>query len=170
MKSKSTYFALLILSGLIYLTNTACGIYSFTGASTNAKTISIQLFSSKAQNAPIKASQLFTEALKSKFTNEGNLKLVNNDGDLQFSGYIASYTLQSKAPQAGQTSGLVQITLVVHVDFINKLDDKDKWNLEFSRYAVYDATQNLSSIEDAKLSEINNQLVEDIFNKALVKW
>ncbi len=170
MKNKFQHVLLLIVGVCIIPILNSCGIYSFTGASTNAKTISIQLFTSKAQNAPIKASQLFTEALKTKFTTEGNLKLLNTDGDLQFSGYISSYSLQSKAPQAGQTSGLVQITLSVHVDFMNKLDEKDKWNLDFSRYAVYDATQNLSTIEDAKLTEINNQLVEDIFNKALVKW
>lgn len=157
------------LSCLMFI-SPGCHIYSFTGANTSAKSVTIDFFQSKAQNAPVKASQLFTEALKTKFTSEGNLKLVNNDGELKFSGYISSYTVQSKAPQSGETSALVQLTLTVHVDFINRLDEKDKWSQDFSRFALYESSQNLSSIEDAKLNEINTQLVEDIFNKALVKW
>lgn len=148
----------------------SCGVYSFTGASTNAKTIAIDFFPSKAPNAPIKAAQLFTEALKTKFSTEGNLKLVNNNGELKFTGYISNYTVASRAPVAGEQSGIVQITMTVHVDFVNSLDEKDKWSQDFSRFAQYESSQSLTSIEEAKIREINVQLIDDIFNKALVKW
>jgi Lipopolysaccharide-assembly len=170
MSRLKSIFALAVTLLFIMVMSTACHVYSFTGASTSAKTITIEYFNSKAQNAPVKASQLFTESLKTKFVNEGNLKQVNADGELRISGYISNYTLTSKSPQAGETSAQVQMTLTVHVDYVNSLDEKDHWSQDFSRYAFYESTANLSAIEDAKLGEINTQLVEDIFNKALVKW
>lgn len=164
------YIHLAISGCIVLLLASACGIYSFTGASTSAKTISIDYFPSKAANAPVKAAQLFTEALKNKFTTEGNLKLVNNNGELRFNGYISNYTVASRAPVAGEQSGIIQITMTVKVEYANSLDEKDKWSQEFTRFAQYESSQSLTSVEEAKIREINTQLVEDIFNKALVKW
>ena len=177
LKSKKTKNVLLmkyIVAAMLLIFTTifvdSCGVYSFTGASTAAKTISIGFFTNKAQNAPIKASTQFTEALKQKFTTEGNLKLVDNNGELKINGYISNYTVQPKAAIAGATSGLVEIAMTVTVEYTNTLDPKDKWTQDFKKFAHYESSQSLSAVEDAKLKEINTQLVEDIFNKALVKW
>lgn len=166
--SPSIYVLLLIIT--VGLITSSCGVYSFTGANTNAKTISIGIFSNKAANAPIKTGTLFTEALKQKFTTEGNLKLIDNGGELKITGYVSNYSVRPKAAVAGETSGLVEISLSVQVDYVNTLDPKDKWSQEFKKYAQYESSQSLSAVEDAKLKELNTQLVEDIFNKALVKW
>jgi hypothetical protein len=58
----------------------------------------------------------------------------------------------------------------VHVDYVNALDEKDKWSQDFTRFAQYESSQSLTSVEEAKIREINTQIVDDIFNKALVKW
>ena len=167
---KTPKVALFCLMLAIASITSSCGVYSFTGANTSAKTISIGFFTNKAANAPIKASTQFTEALKQKFTTEGNLKLVDNNAELKITGYISNYTVQPKAAIAGETSGLVEIAMTVTVEYVNTLDPKDKWTQEFRKYAQYESSQSLSAVEDAKLKEINTQLVEDIFNKALVKW
>ncbi len=164
------YVAIVLLLSVTSIFVNSCGVYSFTGASTAAKTISIGFFTNKAQNAPIKASTQFTEALKQKFTTEGNLKLVDNNGELKINGYISNYTVQPKGAIAGATSGLVEIAMTVTVEYTNTLDPKDKWTQDFKKFAQYESSQSLSAVEDAKLKEINTQLVEDIFNKALVKW
>ena len=164
------YAAFVLLVSVASILLNSCGVYSFTGASTAAKTISIGFFTNKAQNAPIKASTQFTETLKQKFTTEGNLKLVDNNGELKITGYISSYTVQPKGAIAGATSGLVEIAMTVTVEYTNTLDPKDKWTQDFKKFAQYESSQSLSAVEDAKLKEINTQLVEDIFNKALVKW
>lgn len=163
----SAIFVLLL--GIILLGN-SCGVYTFTGASTNAKTITVDFFPSKASNAPVAVSQLFTDAMKNKFTSEGNLKLTNSNGDLRMSGYIVSYSAAPRAPIAGEQTGIVQINMTVHVDYVNRLDEKDKWSQDFTRFAQYESSQSLTLIEESKIREINTQLVDDIFNKALVKW
>ena len=67
----------LILTILLSISLTSCGIYSFTGASipTEAKTISVDYFSNKAATVQPSLSQVFTERLKDMFLEQTNLSL-----------------------------------------------------------------------------------------------
>jgi hypothetical protein len=40
----------------------------------------------------------------------------------------------------------------------------------FSRFRDYDSGLSLSDVEEALMKQINEELVEDIFNKAFVNW
>ena len=40
----------------------------------------------------------------------------------------------------------------------------------FSRFSDYESSQNLASIEDELIKDINDQLTQDIFNKAVSNW
>ncbi len=149
-----------------------CKIYSFSGANIPAdiKTVQIELFQNRANNGPALLSQLFTDRLKNKFITEGNLKQVGADGDLQFKGYISSFTYTNQAPTAGISSSLNRLTISVTVDFVNANEEKDKWQQVFTRFAEAPSSEDIFSIENRLIDEINKQLVDDIFNKALVKW
>ena len=80
-------------SSLFFFLLTNCGIYSFTGASISpdVKTISIQTFFNNAQLGPANMSILFTEGLKDYFQQNTSLAIVDNEGHLQFDGYIDNY-------------------------------------------------------------------------------
>ena len=149
-----------------------CGVYSFTGASVSPdiKNFSVELFVNRANNGPAALAQTFTDRLKLKFQTEANLRQVPNQGDLQFRGAITGYTFTSEAPIAGQTSGLNKLTITVQVDYTNTKDEKDKWTENFSRYAQFSSSEDIQSVENSLIEEINRQLVDDIFQKALVKW
>lgn len=149
-----------------------CKIYSFTGASVSSdiKNFSVELFQNQANNGPASIAQTFTDRLKLKFQTEANLRLVPFDGDLRFAGAIVGYSYTSEAPLAGATSGLNKLTITVRVDFTNIHDDQDKWSETFSRYAQFSSNEDINSVEDRLIEEINRQLVDDIFQKALVKW
>ena len=149
-----------------------CKVYSFPGASLppGVNSCSVQLFENRAHNGPASLPQTFTDRLKLKLQTEANLRLAATDGDLQFKGSITGYTFTSEAPIAGTTSGLNKLTITVQVDYVNTKDEKDKWNESFSRYAQFAASENIPSIEDRLITDIDNQLVDDIFQKALVKW
>lgn len=150
----------------------SCKVYSFTGASVgnNIHTFSVELFQNRANNGPASLPQVFTDKLKQKFQTEANLSQATSEGDLQFRGAITGYVLTSDAPVAGATSGLNKLTISVQVEFTNNKDEKDHWTDNFSRYAQYSSSENLTSVEDKLISDINTQLVDDIFQKALVKW
>ena len=151
---------------------TACGIYSFTGASipTEAETVSVQYFSNKAANVQATLSQVFTERLKDVFVEQTNLTLSENEGDLVFSGYISKYQIKPMAIKADETAGQNRLTISVKVMYQNSFDDKSSFEQTFSRYRDYESSQNISDIESVLIEEITNELVEDIFNKAFVNW
>ena len=160
----------LFIAGSVLLT--ACGIYSFTGASipTEAKTVSVQYFNNKAATVQATLSQVFTERLKDIFLEQTNLTLSENEGDLAFSGYISKYQIKPMAIKADETAGQNRLTIAVKVTYHNSFDAKSSFEQTFSRYRDYESSQNISDIENALIEEITNELVEDIFNKAFVNW
>lgn len=176
MKQNTTHslqwMPLIAVSILLSVSLAACKIYSFTGAnlSPNVKSVTIDLLDNRAASAPASYAQIFTEKLKLKMVTEANLKQVNADGDLHFSGYVTSYSVSALAPTAQVQTGVNRLNITVHIDFVNATDEKDKWGQEFTRYAEFPATELLSNRESQLIEEINKQLVDDIFNKALVKW
>lgn len=149
-----------------------CKIYSFSGANVpdNIKTVQVDLFQNRSGNGPALLSQTFTDLLKNKFIVEANLKQVSNDGDLHLKGYISGFSYVNQAPTAGISSSLNRLTITVNVEFENSQDEKDKWQQSFSRFAEVPSTEDLFSVENRLIDEINKQLVDEIFLKALVKW
>ena len=71
---------------------------------------------------------------------------------------------------ADQTASLYRLTVTVNVRFTNKKDDKQSFETSFSRYEDYDRTSRLADVEEQLLEQINEALVQDIFNKAVVNW
>ena len=149
-----------------------CGIYSFNGASISkeTKSISVEYFKNSALTKQPTLSQVLTEKLKDYFTQQTNLIISNQNGDLFFKGDIIKYDVQPIAIQSNETAGQNRLTISVKVDFSNKQNEELNFNQTFSRYKDYESSQNLSDIEDILIAEITNELVEDIFNKAVVNW
>jgi hypothetical protein len=146
--------------------------YSFTGASISpeVKTISVDFFKSYAQLAPPLLEQSFTEALKEIFVSQTNLKLVENGGDLQFEGKIVGYQSGPISVGIDQKANQERLTITVQVKFTNVTDSKNDFDKSFSRFKDYDATQNLSSIETELIRDINDQLVQTIFDASVSNW
>ena len=159
----------LVLIGVL----TSCKVnYSFTGASIpeNVKTVSVKTFQSYAPLANANLTQTFTEDLKDKFISQTNLDLVARDGDLQFEGAITGYLVTSVAIQGNETAALNRLSITVKAKFHNTKDDKQDFESTFTRYADYESSTNLASIEDELIKDINDQLTQDIFNKAVSNW
>lgn len=156
----------------VILTLTSCGIYSFTGASISpdVKTVSIQYFPSYAPLAKPIISQQFTEALRDMFNSQTNLSLVAQNGDLSFEGAIVDYRTTPEAIQGNQVAALNRLTITVNVKFTNTKDPSQSFETSFSRFSFYSSTQNLSQVESGLVAEINNQLVQDIFNRSVSNW
>jgi hypothetical protein len=171
MLGKKIPFIILLLSAIV-CGEPSCKVYSFTGANipTDIHTFSVDLFQNRANNGPASVSQVITDLVKQKFQTEANLKQVSNDGDLQFKGAITGYTYTSDAPIAGATSGLNKLTITLQVDFVNTKNDKDKWSETFTRFAQYSSSTNINTVENQLIADIGAQLMDDIFQKALVKW
>ena len=163
------HLSLLILGTILLV---SCGVYSFTGASIppGAETVYVQYFPNKAATIQPTVSQVFTEKLKDAFVEQTNLTLSDNEGDLAFSGYISKYQVKPMAIKANETAGQNRLSIAVNVTFNNAINPKANFEQTFSRFRDYNSTENISDIESTLIDEITKELVEDIFNKAVVNW
>ncbi len=169
MKWSVKYFIFLLITGII----SSCKVnYSFTGASIpeDVKTVSVKTFQNFAPLANVNLTQSLTEALKDKFLSQTNLDIVTKNGDLQFEGSITSYTISSVAIQGNETAALNRLSITTKVKFTNTKDKEQDFETSFTRYSDYETSQNLSTIEDELIKDINDQLTQDIFNKAVSNW
>jgi hypothetical protein len=163
---------LLLILLLMTIVVSSCN-YSFTGASISpeVKTISIGYIKNNAPLINPMLSQNFTDALKDKFVGQTNLMLKDKDGDLQIEGEITDYNTQPIAIQGGvDKAALNRLTVIVKIKFTNRLDAKQNFEQNFSRFQDYSSSKNLRDVEDGLVKLIDNDLVEDIFNKAIVNW
>lgn len=169
-KLKLSSFLILFLISL-----NSCKVnYSFTGASISAdvNSVSIEFFKNNAPLASPLMSAQFTEALRDIFLTQTRLALLEKNGDLQFSGSITDYRTAPVAISSGDiaTASLNRLTVTIQVNFTNKKDEKQNFEQSFTRYADFDGNSNLSAVESSLIQEINNQLVQDIFNRSVSNW
>lgn len=173
--SKSSLLSFLLITAII----TACGAYSFTGASIQAdvKTISIAKFFNDIGGGPPNIEQTFTNDLQDHFQRNTNLELVSKDGDLQFEGAIIRYGIRPQAIASSgdrtkaDQSGLMRLTIAVQTTFTNTKKEEDSFKKTFSFYADYDPQATaITQIEDDLIEEIFRQIIQDIFLASVAQW
>ncbi|MBK7214830.1 MAG: LptE family protein [Bacteroidales bacterium] len=162
----------IILLITVLLSGSGCGIYSFTGASISAdvKTVSIKYFPNNAPMVQPTLSRKFTEALRDKFNNQTSLSMVSSNGDLNIEGEITGYSTEPVAIQGDQKAALQRLKITINVRFTNAKDEKQNFESSFTRFADYDAASRLSDVEEGLIDQINDELTQDVFNKAVVNW
>ncbi len=134
------------------------------------KTVSVQYFNNRAMRVEPSLSQKFTDALKNYMENNTKLRVVNTMGDVDFSGEITNYDIQSVAISAGDVAAKTRFTITVRVKYTNAINPDDSFDTSFSRYRDFDSTKDFGSVESALTEEIIDEIIEQIFNKAFVNW
>ena len=110
------------------------------------------------------------DQLKDKFLTGTSLSLTNSAGDLTLEGSITSYNVSPQAIQSNEVAAQNRLTISVNVKFTNLKDEKQNFETTFSRYADFQSNININTIEEQLITEINEQLADDIFNKAVINW
>ncbi len=170
MKIRIIYIVIICVSFVTF--NSCTGGYSFTGADidANIKTITIEYFPNRASLVQPNLSNVFTEALKDKFVSQTNLELINRNGDLKLQGEITNYNVTAQSFQGNETAALNRLTITVRVKYTNGLESEKDFDTSFSRYADFESSQSLTAVETNLIQEISEELVVDIFNKAVANW
>lgn len=162
---------------LLLFTTTSCGVYSFTGTTITAETLSIQTFYNDANNGPANLAIIFTDNLRDYYQQNTNLSQVTDDGELQIEGSVTSYRLSPVAPSAAASkdvndqANLTRLTITVKVDYIN-IEDEDQNFVKknFTFYADFDNELGLTAVENQLIQEIYDQIILDIFNATVANW
>ncbi len=167
-----TNLRLILFSVSIFLFSKCRIQYSFTGADipTEAKSATVTLFINNAGLANPNLPMRLTETLKDQILAQSKLYISQSGGDLQFSGFITGYDVRPVAVQANETAGLNRLTITITVTYSNKFDEKKNFTQNFTRFADYNSSLELSTVEDQLITDINKILVQDIFDRAFGNW
>jgi hypothetical protein len=149
-----------------------CGVYSFTGTSLSPdiKTFTIINFNMATAGGPSDLPQRLTEQVKEYFQKNTNLILQQNGGDLLLEGTITGYDVLAAAPTANDQAGLNRLNVTVQVRFTNAKDETKNFDQSFTYFADFPQDQTLNQNEARLLPTIQENLVQQIFNKSAADW
>ena len=167
-------FITILLLGLLTV---SCGIYSFTGSSIPAgvETFQVDYFENTAGGKPGSTIEPgldrdFTIALQDLIVNQKSLNLVNQGGDIVYSGEITEFSVTPMAATAEIKAAQNRLTMAVMVSYENILNEEDNIEKRFSFYYDFPGNLQVYDIKDSALEEIFERITQDIFNETLAKW
>ena len=123
-----------------------------------------------AANAPAGIEQQFTEGLKNRVLRETRLQYDENDPHILFEGTITSFSVISTATDAQNTASLNKLEIRIRIKYTNILHEEENWENTFTEFATFDRDQNLSDVQDDKIEEIYDLILESVINKAFSNW
>jgi len=174
-RAKISFIGFLI--SILIALGTSCGVYSLTGTTITAETLSIQTFFNDANNGPVNLAVIFTDKLRDYYQQNTSLSQVTEDGELQIEGAVTGYRLTPVAPSAAANdqindqASLTRLTITIQVDYINLEDEEQNFEKKtFSFYADFDNDQGLTAVEEQLINEIYDQIILDIFNGTVANW
>ncbi len=162
----------LILFLLLCILMALPGCYSLRGFSIDSslRTFYVADFRLTAANAPPAINQTFSEALRQKVSRESRLVFTDQDPDISFEGSISRYSVTSVSPERDALAAANRLEISVNIMFENHRNEKDNWTQTFSFFLDFAATANLLDIQDQLITDIFEQILEDVFNKAFTNW
>jgi hypothetical protein len=169
----SGFRAWLFLALICCASLTSCGVYSFSGASVEGKTIRMSMLENQARNVVPSLAPALTEKIRNRILSQTGLSLVNSQNaetDYELSGTVTAYEVTVTAVQNTQEATQNRLTISLRVSFKNRINPKADFDQNFSRFADFPASQSLQAVETRLIDDIGTQLADDIFNKAFVNW
>jgi hypothetical protein len=152
----------------------SCGVYSFKDVSIqppNARTIHIGYIENKARYVNPLLSPQLTDKFKQKVSSQVSKlsQRESNDADLDVVAYISGYDVTTSGV-SNQQAATNRLTVTVHIDFKNHLDDKRSFTADISRNFDYSANLTLNVAEAQLLSTIISNVTDEMFNRIFSNW
>lgn len=162
----------LVLPVVLALLLAACGIYKFndTSIAPDVHTISVSNIENKAMKVNPTLSNTLTVALQDQYRKLTKLEMLEDGGDLEVSGYIASYDVTPTAVTSEEVAAQNRLTITVKITFKNNKHPEEDFDRSFAAFQDFDSTLSLDAVEAQLVDEIVEILVEDIFNATVANW
>lgn len=173
MNRKHRYTPLLLTAILSMLVSACTVSYSFNGASidyTETKTIQIDNFPIRSAYVWAPMQSIFQNRITEIYTNQTKLRQVKKNGDLQLAGEITSFDQYNKGISSDGYSSLVQLKMTVNVRFVNNKKHTDDFERQFSATAEYEATQQLTAVQEELVTQMVKDITDQIFNATVANW
>lgn len=170
MKRPYALFCVVVLVALI----ASCSVsYKFNGASidyTKTKTITIADFPNRASYVWGPMAPIFNNQLKDEFANHTKLVQVKRGGDLKIEGEITQYSQRNKSVSADGHSAQTELTITVNVRFTNNVKHEEDFERQFTASQSYENTQSLSAVQEELVTQMIEDIVDQIFNATVANW
>ncbi|MDR1097954.1 MAG: LPS assembly lipoprotein LptE [Tannerella sp.] len=159
------------VAGWLFL---SCSIsYKFNGASidySKVSSISIKDFPNVAPLVYSPFSQMFTEALKDKYTRQTKLQILRDGGDLDLEGEITGYNFTSEAVKADDYASQTRMTITVRVRYTNNSNPEEDFEQSFSAYQTFSNDRTIDQVQDELGKLIMDEIVDQIYNATVANW
>lgn len=147
--------------------------YKFNGASIDySKTQTLQI-----ADFPIRSSYvwgpmapLFNNKLKDKFASHTKLIQVKRNGDLKIEGEITQYSQRNKSVSSEGYSAQTELSITVNVRFTNTKNQHENFERQFTANSSYETTKSLSSVQEELVTQMVEDLCDQIFNATVANW
>lgn len=173
--SKPQQFALKVaVCVFVMVAVSACRVsYKFTGTSIDynvVKTIQIDNIPLRSAYVWAPMGPMFNNRLQDLYANQTRLQFVRRGGDLHISGEIIGYEQYNKSISADGLSSQTQLKMTVNIRFVNNTDHKQDFERQFTATTQYDSNQQLANVQEDLVSEMVDDLTDQIFNATVANW
>ena len=147
--------------------------YRFNGSNidyTKTKTIQIAEFPIRATYVWGPMASIFNNKLKDEFASHTKLQQVKRNGDLKIEGEISQYQQRNKSVSAEGSSAMVELTMTVNVRFTNNVRHEEDFERQFTSSKSYDSRQSLNSVQEELVTQMTEDIVDQIFNATVANW
>ena len=161
-----------IVAGLIILTLTQCGLYSFNGVSIPAdvQTVSVGYIENHASLVAPELSPTLTDKLRQKFLTQTNLQLIDASGDFDITAEVTGYSVNIVGAQDNSSAAVNRLQISVKAKMKCPKSPKLEFDQTFTQFEDFDANKSLTDVESDLIQSISVNIVQEIFNKATLNW
>lgn len=150
-----------------------CKFYSVSmrgGDTSGSSTYSVGYFKPKTAQASQVYAQRFTDGLKDFIASASPLDFVDNNADLQYSGAITGYNISPASVSEGEVAALNRLTITVTLKYVNTKEPDKSFDKSFSKFANYNSNSDIFAVEEELWEDINEQLINAIYNASIGNW
>ena len=164
-------FGLAMIACLLLI---SCSVsYKFNQASidySKTKTIQIADFPIRAPYVWAPMAGIFNNQLKDQFANHTKLTQVRRNGDLKIEGEITRYEQRNKSVSSEGYSQQTELSITVNVRFTNNKKHDEDFERTFTAQSSFDTTQSLNSVQEQLVTEMIQNICDQIFNATVANW
>lgn len=163
-----------IIMCVVTLAVVSCSVsYKFNMSSidyTKVKTIQIADFPIRSSYVWGPMGPMFNNKLKEQYADHTKLSQVKRNGDLKIEGEITNYSQRNKSVSAEGYSAQTELSITVNVRFTNNTNHQEDFEQQFTATTSYETTQSLAAVQEQLVTEMIDDIVDQIFNATVANW
>ena len=171
-RTKNTHIYVWLFALTLFLS--ACGYYSFTGATipSNLNTIAIPLVQDNSLSPLTALDEEMTQRLINRFVQQTRLSLetTEEEADAVLTATLDRYTNVPTSVTGEERAQRNRVTITVSVRYVDQVEDEELLERTFSGFEDYDpVVDGLDGERTAALAALDN-IADDIFTAATSNW